>query len=212
MQSNLSWNLVTIFENKINILQHQFFLTQSEVNLSDLSITTYSKKVTNDSFITEKKIRQVLIKISLKKTSEKFDIINNFFKLMRNFLIKTLICLTQNCQSWKYFSAIFKIAQTVAFWKSEKISYQKVNFWKLIALLKIISKIMKTVMTMQLYFLTEMHNMLSSQQMKAWQNKFTETALTLLLSQIWTIWEEKNNVVMLLLLDMSEVFFKILYK
>jgi len=46
--------------------------------------------------------------------------------------------------------------------------------------------------------------------MKACQNKFTETALILLLSQICTIWEEKNSVVILLSLDISEAFLRVL--
>ena len=63
------------------------------MNLSDLSITTYSEKIIDDKLITENEIRQVLIKISLEKILKKSDIINNFFKLIRDFLIKILIYL-----------------------------------------------------------------------------------------------------------------------
>ena len=63
------------------------------MNLSDVSIITYFKKIINNELIIENEIRQILIKILSEKTSKKSDIINNFLKLIRDFLIKILICL-----------------------------------------------------------------------------------------------------------------------
>ena len=71
---------------------------------------------------------------------------------------------------------------------------------------------MKVIMTTQLHNMIEKYDMLSSQQIKACQNKFTETALTLLLSQIHIVWEKKNSVATLLSFNMSETFLKILQK
>ena len=47
----------------------------------------------NNKLIIKNKIKKILIKISLKKTPGKFNIINNFFKLIKNFLIKVFIYL-----------------------------------------------------------------------------------------------------------------------
>ena len=131
---------------------------------------------------------------------------------MSKFLICMITCFVQDCQYWEYFSEIFKIVWTVIIQKTDKKSYQELNFWRFIALLEIIDKIVEAVMTTWLCNMTEKHDMLSSQQMKAHQSKFTETAFTLLLSQIHTVWEEKNSVATLLSFDMSETFFRILQK
>ena len=69
------------------------------MNLSDLSIITYSEKITDNKLITENEIRQALIRMLSEKISERFDIINNFFKLIKDFLIKTFIYLAQNYQN-----------------------------------------------------------------------------------------------------------------
>ena len=60
------------------------------MNLFNLSIITYSAEIINNKLITKKEIRQALFRILLKKTS---DIINNFFKLIKDLLIKALIYL-----------------------------------------------------------------------------------------------------------------------
>ncbi len=46
--------------------------------------------------------------------------------------------------------------------------------------------------------------------MRTHQSKFTKITLTLLLSQIHIIWEEKNSIIILLSLDISEIFFRVL--
>ena len=56
----------------------------------------------------------------------------------------------------------------------------------------------------------EKYDMLLLQQMRACQNKFAEIMLTLLLNQIHTVWEKKNSIATLLLLNMSEAFLRIL--
>ena len=151
-----------------------------------------------------------MTKLHLSKIFKKIDIINNFFKLMSEFLIHVIICFVQNCQYWKYFSKIFKITQIITIWKTDKKSYQEFNFWKLIVLLKIINKIVEIMMIAWLHNMTEKHDMLSSQQMRACQNKFIEITLIFLLSWIHTVWEKKNNIATLLLFNIFEAFLRIL--
>ena len=164
---NQNWYLVNDFENKVKVLQQQFFSEKSEADLADLNTTVYLQKIENNKLISKKKIWHVMTKLYLSKASERTDIINDFLKLMSKFLICVITCLIQDCQYWKYFSEIFKIIQIVAIWKIDKKNYQKFNFWKFITLLKIINKIVKAIMTTWLCNMIEKHNMLSSQQMKA---------------------------------------------
>ena len=170
----------------------------------------YSQEIKDNELISKRKIQQIMIKFHSDKVFKKIDIINNFLKLMNEFLICAITCLIQNCQHWKYFSEIFKITQIIIIQKINKKNYQKFNFWKLITLLKIINKIIKVVMTAWLCNMIKKHNMFLSQQIKAHQNKFIKITLTLLFNQIHTVWKEKNNVAMLLLFNIFEAFFRIL--
>src|SRR6266480_7434611 len=95
------------------MLQHQFFSARPEVDLSDLPTFSYSDKLAENESITEKEIRQTLAKMPSDKASERSEITSDFLKLMRDFLVKAITCLAQNCQNWEYFSTAFKIACTV---------------------------------------------------------------------------------------------------
>ena len=84
------------------------------------------------------------------------------------------------------------------------------HIWSVLALLETIGKIVEAVMATRLRNMAEKHGMLPPQQMGARQGKSTETALTLLLSQIRTVWEEEDSVATLLSLDMSGAFPRVL--
>ena len=53
---NLNWNLIKDFENKVKMLQQQFFLKRSETNLFNFNIIIYLQKIKNNKLISEKKI------------------------------------------------------------------------------------------------------------------------------------------------------------
>ena len=120
---NLNWNLIKDFEDKVKVLQQQFFSERSETDLFNLNTTIYSQKIENNKLISEKKIQQVIIKLCLNKISEKTNIINNFLKLISEFLICVITCFIQDCQYWKYFLKIFKIIWTIIIQKTDKKSY-----------------------------------------------------------------------------------------
>ena len=73
------------------MLQQQFFLDKLKMNLSDMIIIIYSQKLTNDSLIIKKKVQLIMIRLFSDKMSEKTEIINNFLKTMRKFMIKMII-------------------------------------------------------------------------------------------------------------------------
>ena len=71
---------------------------------------------------------------------------------------------------------------------------------------------MKIIMIQRFCFMTEKHDMLSLQQMRAQQSRFSKTAIIWLLSQIWTVWKNENSVATLLSLNMSGIFPRMLHK
>ena len=138
------------------------------MNLTDMIMTAYFQKLTDNSLLIKKKVWFIIIRLFLNKMLKKIKIINDFLKIIKKLIMKMIIWLAQCCQTWKYFSEIFKIIQMMIFCKFDKINYQKLNSWKLITLLKIINKIIKIIMTQKLCFMIEKHDMLSSQQIRAW--------------------------------------------
>ena len=106
---NQSWYLAENFKNKVKVLQQQFFSERFKADLFDLNIIIYLQKIKNNKLISEKKVQQVMTKLHSSKASKRTDIINNFLKLMSEFLIHVITYLTQDCQCWKYFLKIFKI-------------------------------------------------------------------------------------------------------
>jgi len=208
--SNPSWNLVEDFEGKVKVLQQQFFPERPEADLSDLKTTVYPQEIEDNEPISEKEVQQVMAKLHPGKAPGRTSITNDFLKLMGEPLVRAITCLTQGCQYWEYFPEAFKIARTVAIRKAGKKSYQEPNSWRPIALLETIGKIVEAVMATRLRTMAEKHDMLPPQQMGARQGKSTETALTLLLSQICTVWEEEDSVATLLSLDMSGAFPRVL--
>jgi len=207
---NLSWYHAEDFASKVEILQHQFFPARPEADLSDMATATYPRETEDNNPITEEEVRQVIAKLRSGKAPGRTGVTNDFIKLMGEPLVHAVTCLARGCQNWEYFPEAFKVARTVALRKAGKKTYQDPNAWRPIALLETISKIVEAVMAARLRSLSESHGMLPPQQMGARQGKSTETALTMLLSQIRTVWEEEDSVATLLSLDMSGAFPRVL--
>ena len=207
---NQSWYLAEDFNSKVKALQRQFFPERPEADLSNLHVTAYPQEIEDNEPISEEEVRKVLAKLRTGKAPGRTGVTNEFLKLMGEPLVCAITSLAQGCQNWEYFPEAFKIARTVAIRKAGKKSYQEPNSWRPIALLETIGKTVEAVMATRLRTMAEKHGMLPPQQMGARQGKSTETALTLLLSQIRTIWEEKNSVATLLSLDMSGAFPRVL--
>ncbi len=63
-----------------------------------------------------------------------------------------------------------------------------------------------------LRWIIEAYNMLSEQQMREYQDHFTETALNLLINQMHEIWSAENYIVSLFILDIIEVYDRMIHK
>ena len=77
---NFSWYLAKIFEDKVEVLQHQFFSARPEIDLSDLLNSSYPVEITDDKPIIENKIRLALAKMPSGKTLRRSGITSNFLK------------------------------------------------------------------------------------------------------------------------------------
>ena len=123
-----------------------------------------------------------------------------------------LINLFNVCVTHKYHSKQFKKALTIVLCKSKKSNYIDSKTYRLIALLNIMSKTLKSIMIKRLSDIIEIHHMLSNAQMRAKRKQFVISALNLLVNQVHAVWDCKiKYVVFMLSLDIIETFNHVLH-
>ncbi len=109
----------------------------------------------------------------------------------------------------KYYSKQFKKAQMIVLCKSKKSNYTDSKIYWFIALLDIMSKALKSIMTKRLSNIIEIHYMLSDAQMRARCKQFVILTLNLLVDQIHTVWNcEIKYVAFMLSLDIICILWK----
>jgi hypothetical protein len=97
---------------------------------------------------------------------------------------RALTLLADTCLKLKHYSAFLKSSRTIVLRKPGKSSYESLSAWRLIALLKTISKVVKKLLTRRIRNLTEEHHLLYLSQIGAQAEQGTGTALELLTSMV----------------------------
>ncbi len=111
------------------------------------------------------------------------------------------------CVTCRYYLKQFKKTQMIVLCKSKKSDYTDSKTYWLIALLDIMSKALKLIMTKRLSNTTETHHMLSDAQMRVRCKWFMISTLDLLVDQIHTIWDCKiKYIAFMLSLNVIEAF------
>lgn len=105
-----------------------------------------------------------------------------------------------------YYPKSFRSACTIVLRKPSKPDYSDLGAWRPIALLSTISKVIETLATRRLSNLAEQAGLLPDSQMGNRTYRSTETALELLVEQIHTAWKTKNQVALVLSLDIAGAF------
>jgi len=115
------------------------------------------------------------------------DILNKVLQASLAKLTSVLTSLFNACVTHKYHSKQFKKTQTIVLCKSKKSDYIDSKMYRLIALLDIMSKALKSIMIKRLSDIVETHHMLSNAQMKARRKQFVISTLNLLIDQVHTV-------------------------
>jgi len=157
--------------------------------------------------ITEDEVKQTIRRVKADKASDASDISNRALQAKLAELISVLTSLFNACVTHKYHSKQFKKTQTIVLRKSKKSDYINSKTYRLIALLDIMSKALKSIMIKRLSDIVETHRMLSNAQMKARRKRFVISTLDLLIDQVHTVWDcEIKYVIFMLSLDVVEAF------
>ncbi len=106
--------------------------------------------MTSDLHISEKKVRQTIKRIKADKALNISDISNRALQTDLAELILILMSLFNVCVIHRYHSKQFKKAQMIVLCKLKKSDYTDSKTYQLIALLDIMSKALKLIMTKRL--------------------------------------------------------------
>jgi hypothetical protein len=121
-------------------------------------------------------------------------------------LIKALQALITAVFKVNYYPKRFRAARTIVLRKPSKPDYSDPGAWRQIALLSTLGKVIETLAAHRLSSLAERQGLLPDNQMGNRTNRSTETALELLVEQIYTIWKAGNQVALVLSLDIARAF------
>ncbi len=168
--------------------------------------------MSSDLCISENEVRQTIKRIKANKASDISDISNRVLQTDFAKLTLILMSLFNAYVTHEYHLKQFKKAQTIVLYKSKKSDYTDSKTYQLIALLDIMSKVLKLIMTKRLSNIAETHHMLSDAQMKVRCKWFMILTLNLLVDQIHTVWDCKiKYVAFMLSLNIIESFDQVLH-
>jgi len=136
--------------------------------------------VSFNSALSQDEMRQMIRRVKVDKALDAFEISNKVLQASLTELTSILISLFNACVTHKYHSKQLKKAQTIVLCKSKKSDYIDLKTYRLIALLDIMSKTLKSIMIKKLSDIVETHHMLLNAQMRARCKQFVILALNLL--------------------------------
>ncbi len=198
---------IDTFEKKIDIFKSVFFSTSSSIDLIDISRFYYSNSIECSSSITKAKIFTIIKRFVFDKISSFDDFINRLLKTCTLIMIKLLTFLFETCIQLFYHSKTFKEVNTITLKKAKKDDYIISKTYRFIIFLNIMSKIMKSIMSERIAWLTKTYRLLSNFHMRCRKNRSIESTLKLLTKQIHIVWDKSTNrIVILLSLDVIEAF------
>ncbi len=155
----------------------------------------------------KREMLKIIKRIVLDKISSFDEIINKLLKICVLIMMRLFISLFVFCIQQTYHSKAFKKVNIITLKKVDKRDYTISKTYRLIALLNIIEKILKFIMSKKISWITKTHRLLFDTFMKCRKNRSIETTLKLLIEQIHIVWEQKTNrVITLLNLNVANVF------
>jgi hypothetical protein len=179
--------IINIFDEKIDMFKNIFFSAAFSTDFDDIENSFYSSAVKCSTSITESEMIIIISRIALDKTSSLDDIINRLIKTCSSVLIKLLTSLFQICIAHAYHLITLKTVNTITLKKTRKSDYITLKAYRFIALLNTIKKVMKSIISKKILWLTKNHRLLLDSHMRMRSDKSTETILKLLTKQIHII-------------------------
>ncbi len=177
--SLLKWRnieqMTMMFKKKIKILQEKFFLSLFQTDVNDIANSFILLTMSSNSRISEDEVRQTIKRVKADKVLNISDISNKVLQINLAELTLILMSLFNVCVIHRYHSKQFKKTQMIVLCKSKKSDYTDSKTYWLIALLDIMSKALKLIMTKRLSNIVETHHMLSDNLMLKWKRDASDS-------------------------------------
>lgn len=200
--------LHTTTESKARALYERFYpIVAAETDdIRDQELQEPYQELAINSEVLTDEVRSILQAVKPDKCPGIDEIPNRFLKAMGDPFVKAIQSLITAVIKTSYFPICFRTARTIVLRKPGRPSYADPGAWRPIALLSTIGKIIETIAARRLSALAEQNSLLPDTQMGNRKDRSTDTALDLLLEQIHTVWQAKDQVATVLSLDIAGAF------
>ncbi len=205
----LRFNDLTIetFDEKAKMFKNIFFSTSSSIELDDISRSFYLRFIECSFNITKRKMLKIIKRIVFDKISSFGEIINKLLKICVFIMMQLFISLFVVCIQQTYHSKAFTKVNIITLKQIDKKNYTISKTYRSIALLNIIEKILKFIMSKKISWITKTYRLLFDTFMKCRKKLSIETTLKFFIEQIHIVWKQKTNrMITLLILNVASVF------
>jgi len=134
-----------IAQNKTKMMFQTHFSSSSKIFMLNTENFKYSLLIENDASLMHYKIKRVIYKMMLNKTSKHTKYINKIMCKLINDVSEQIHFLFERCLQKRIQSTQFKSAVTILMQKSNKKDYFNAKIYKSIVLLNTLSKILKFI-------------------------------------------------------------------
>ncbi len=134
-----------IAQNKTKMMFQTHFSSSSKIFMLNTENFKYSLLIENDASLMHCKIKRVIYKMMLNKTSKHTKYINKIMCKLINDVSEQIHFLFERCLQKRIQSTQFKSAVTILMQKSNKKDYFNAKIYKSIVLLNTLSKILKFI-------------------------------------------------------------------
>jgi hypothetical protein len=198
--------MIETFDEKAKMFKNVLFSTSS-IEFNDISRSFNFRFIECSFNITKRKMLKIIKRIVLDKILSLDEIINKLFKICVFIMMQLFISLFIICIQQTYHLKTFKKVNIITLKKIDKKDYTILKTYRSIALLNIIEKILKFIMSKKISWITKTHRLLFDTFMKCRKNRSIKTILKLFTEQIHIVWKQKTNrIITLLNLNMTNVF------
>jgi hypothetical protein len=189
--------MIETFDEKAKMFKKKFFSTSSSIELDDILRSFYFRFIECFFSITKRKILKIIKRIILDKISNFDEIINKLLKICVFIMIQLFISLFIVCIQQTYHLKTFKKINIITLKKIDKKDYTISKTYRSIALLNIIEKILKFIMSKKISWITKTHRLLLDTFMKCRKNRLIKTILKFFIEQIHIVWKQKTNSIII---------------
>jgi hypothetical protein len=195
------------FNEKAKMFKSVFFSTSSSIELDDILRSFYFRFIEYFFNITKRKMLKIIKRITFDKISNFDEIFNKLFKICVFIMMQLFISIFVVCIQQTYHFKTFKKINIITLKKIDKSDYMISKMYRSIALLNIIEKTLKFIMSKKIPWITKTHRLLFDTFMKCRKNRSIKTILKFFIEQIHIVWKQKTNrVIILLNLNVTKIF------